>query len=279
MTPRAVTTGWRGQRFLLARRAVQISVLLLFLAGPWWGITWLQGNLSASQVLHTVPLTDPFVWLQTLMAGHTPQAQAALGAAIVLVFYALVGGRSYCAWVCPVNAVTDSAAWLRERWGWRTGVRVSRRARWAMLALALGLPLILGVVVWELVNPVSLLQRGLLFGMGLGWAVVAAVFMADLLLAPRAWCGHLCPHGAFYSLLGVRSLLRVRAQRREDCDDCGDCYRVCPEPQILKPVLKGEGSRLIDTGQCSNCGRCIDRCPQDVFEMGWRGTGRAGPNP
>lgn len=270
---------WRGQRFLLARRAVQLGVLLLFLAGPWWGIGWLQGNLSASQLLHSVPLSDPFVWLQTLLAGHAPQLQAALGALIVLGFYALLGGRSFCAWVCPLNLVTDSAAWLRERWGWRTGLRLPRRARWALLALALGLPPLAGGVVWELVNPVSLLQRGLLFGMGLGWAVVAAVFLADLLLSPRAWCGHLCPHGAFYSLLGSRSLLRVRAQRREACDDCGDCYRVCPEPQILKPVLKGEGGRLIDTGQCSNCGRCIERCPHHVFEIGWRGHPGARPNP
>ena len=38
-----------------------------------------------------------------------------LGAAIVLVFYPLVGGRVFCAWVCPVNLVTDLAGWLRTK--------------------------------------------------------------------------------------------------------------------------------------------------------------------
>jgi ferredoxin-type protein NapG len=50
-------------------------------------------------------------------AGHAPCArnQRAAGCAIVVVFYALVGGRVFCSWVCPVNVVTDAAAWLRRR--------------------------------------------------------------------------------------------------------------------------------------------------------------------
>ncbi len=59
-----------------------------------------------------------------------------------------------------------------------------------------------GTIVWEFVNPVSMLHRGLLFGVGLAWLVVLAVFLFDLLVAPRGWCGHVCPVGAFYGLIG-----------------------------------------------------------------------------
>ena len=84
-----------------------------------------------------------------------------------------------------------------------------------------------------------MLHRGLIFGMGAAWLVVLAVFLFDLLVSRRGWCGHLCPVGAFYSLLGTRSPLRVRADRRDQCNDCMDCFAVCPEPQVIRPALKG----------------------------------------
>jgi ferredoxin-type protein NapH len=55
------------------------------------------------------------------------------------------------------------------------------------------LPLLTGAMVWEYVNPVSMLHRGLIFGFGWAWVVIAAVFLYDLLIVRRGWCGHLCP--------------------------------------------------------------------------------------
>jgi ferredoxin-type protein NapH len=118
-----------------------------------------------------------------------------------------------------------------------------------------------------------MLHRGLVFGMGAAWAIVAAVFLLDLFVSPRAWCGHACPVGAFYSLIGRFSLLRVAAVRRAQCNDCMDCYAVCPEPQVITPALKGEGKGagpVILSPACTNCARCIDVCAKDVFEFGTR---------
>ena len=266
--------GWlAAHRWLLLRRASQLSVLGLFLLGPWFGIWWVKGNLNASLTLDTLPLTDPFVLLQTLAAGHLPETAALTGALIVATFYFLVGGRVYCSWVCPVNPVTDAAHWLRERMGLTGASRISPQARYGLLGLTLLAPAITGLLVWEFVNPVSMLHRGLIFGMGGAWLIVTAVFLLDLLVSRRAWCSHLCPMGAFYSLLGSYSLLRVRADARAACDDCMDCFRVCPEPKIIRPALKGADKGIgpvIDSGLCSNCGRCIDVCAEDVFRFGSR---------
>jgi ferredoxin-type protein NapH len=253
------------------RRATQLAVLGLFLAGPWFGWWIVKGNLASSLTLGVLPLTDPYVFLQSLLAGHAPLRSAVIGAAIVLLFYVLVGGRAYCSWVCPLNPVTDLASWLRQRLGIRGGLRLSRRARFAVLATTALAALASGSIAWELVNPVSMLQRGLVFGLGAGWVVVLAIFLFDLLLAQHGWCGHLCPVGAFYSLPGRLSLLRVSATKRAACNDCADCYAVCPEPTVIKPALKGSGSPLIASAQCTNCGRCIDLCSKDVFTFGLRG--------
>lgn len=266
--------GWfKAHQWLLLRRVSQLTVLGLFLAGPWLGIWIVKGNLAASLTLDFLPLTDPLVLLQQLLTGHLPQAAAVTGAAVVLVFYLLVGGRVYCSWVCPINPVTDAASWLRDRLGLKGGVPFSRHARHWLLGAMLLAAAVSGGIVWELVNPVSMVFRGLVFGMGLAWGMVAAVFLFDLLVSRRGWCGHLCPVGAFYGLLGRVSPVRVSAVNRSACNDCMDCFAVCPEQQVIRPALQGAARGLgpvILSGDCTNCGRCIDVCSQDVFRFSSR---------
>ncbi len=269
-----VTKGWwKSHQWLLLRRLSQLSILILFLLGPWFGIWIIKGNIASSEILETVPLTDPYLLLQILFTQHWPETTAFIGAVIVLMFYLLVGGRVYCSWVCPVNIVTDLAAWLRRRFGITSSARLSRNTRYWILGLTLVMALLTGTLAWELVNPVTTVYRGLVFGMGFGWAVLTAVFLFDLVISHRGWCGHLCPVGAFYSLIGRFSLLRVSALRREQCNDCMDCFIVCPEPQVIRPALKGAEQGIgpvIRDGACTNCGRCIDICSKDVFKYGLR---------
>ena len=266
--------GWlAAHRWLLARRASQLSLLALFLLGPLAGVWIVKGNLAYSLTLDTLPLTDPYVVLQALVAGHVPARLGLIGALIVTVFYFLVGGRAYCAWVCPVNLVTDFAGWLRMRLGIKGSAHVSRSSRYAILAMTLLLAGMSGTIAWELVNPVSMLHRGLLFGLGAASAVVLAVFAFDLFVMSRGWCGHLCPVGAFYSFLGKWSPLRISASKRAACNDCMDCFEVCPEPQVIRPALKGAGKGIgpvILAANCTNCGRCIDVCSKDVFTFDLR---------
>ncbi|EHR69421.1 ferredoxin-type protein, NapH/MauN family [Burkholderiales bacterium JOSHI_001] len=260
---------WRAHRWLLLRRASQLGILVLFLLGPLAGVWLIKGNLSSSLTLGVLPLTDPLVLLQVLATRHLPETSAFIGAALVTTFYALAGGRVFCAWVCPLNVVTDAAAWLRRRFKISAG-RVPRASlRFWLLGAVLLASAATGLTVWEAVNPVSMTQRALIFGGGLAWGITAAVFLFDLFIAPRGWCGHLCPAGACYAAIGARSVLRVSAQHSSRCNDCADCYAVCPEPQVIPIALKGKGgaSPVISSSQCSNCGRCVDVCATDVFRF------------
>ena len=259
---------WGAHRWLVLRRLVQLTVLALFLVGPWFGWWIVKGNLNYSLTLGTLPLADPLVMLQLLATRHVPERNAIIGVCIVLAFYLLVGGRVYCAWVCPVNIVTDTASALRRKLDIRGGGDMPRQTRYWILALILVLAATTGGIVWELVNPVSLLPRGLIFGMGAGWLVIGGIFLFDLFVMKRGWCGHLCPVGAFYSLLGRWSLVRVSATKRVDCNNCLDCFVACPEQQVIRMPLKGAskgvGPMILDSN-CTNCGRCIDVCSKDVF--------------
>lgn len=275
--------GWlRAHRYLLLRRASQIGFLALFLTGPWIGLWIVEGTLAGSLTLGVLPLTDPFVALQSLVAGHWPAATALLGAGIVLGAYALVGGRAYCAWVCPINPVADAAHWLHRRLGLTKGWSPRRQTRLWLMATALAVSALGGTIAWEIVNPITMLHRGLVFGIGAAWVLVALVFVFDLVVSRHGWCGHLCPVGAFYGLVGRASLLRVGAVDRAACNDCMDCYAVCPESHVIAPALKGGpgSSPVILAPDCTNCGRCIDVCAEDVFAFTHRFRDRgAGPAP
>lgn len=262
------TKGWfRRHRFLLLRRMSQAGFLVLFLVGPWFGWRVVDGTLAGSRTLGVLPLTDPFVALQGIVAGHWPELTAIIGVLIIMAVYALIGGRAYCSWVCPINPVTDAAHWLHDRLGLQKGWQPKRQMRLWLLGAVLVVSTMTSTIAWEVVNPITMLHRGLVFGIGLSWALVALVFAFDLLVSRRGWCGHLCPVGAFYGLLGLRSLLRVSAHKRDTCDDCMDCFAVCPENHVISPALRGKGSDtpLILSPDCTNCGRCIDICAVDVF--------------
>ncbi|WP_170345498.1 quinol dehydrogenase ferredoxin subunit NapH [Ruegeria atlantica] len=262
--------GWIGaHRFLLMRRASQLFFLVLFLLGPWFGIWIVEGTLAGSLTLGVLPLTDPFILLQSFVAGHWPEVTALIGGLIVLVVYALIGGRVYCSWVCPINPVTDAANWVHRKLDLPKGWQPKRGTRLWILATVLLVSGLSGVIAWELVNPITMLHRGLVFGMGFVWAMIAAIFVFDVFVSRHGWCGHLCPVGAFYGLIGSKSLLRVSAANRTACDDCMDCYAVCPENQVISPALKGKpgSSPLILSPDCTNCGRCIDVCAVDVFNF------------
>ena len=262
--------GWvSAHKYLILRRISQLFFLVLFLLGPWFGIWVVKGTLAGSQTLGVLPLTDPFILLQSMIAGHWPTLTALIGGLIVVVAYALIGGRVYCSWVCPINPVTDAANWLHRRLDLPKGWQPKRGTRLWILATALIVSGLTGVIAWEIINPITMLHRGLIFEAGFVWAMVVAIFVFDVFVARHGWCGHICPVGAFYGLIGAKSLLRVSAVNRSACDDCMDCYAVCPENHIISPALKGkpDATPLILSTDCSNCGRCIDVCAVDVFKF------------
>jgi ferredoxin-type protein NapH len=270
---RQVKGVWRAHRFGILRRASQAVFLALFLTGPLFGLWIAKGTMASSETLGVLPLTDPFVLAQSLAARHWPEMTAIVGALIVVGAYWALGGRSFCAWACPLNPVTDLAAWLRRRLDIKTSAKIRPELRNWIAFAALIVSGFSGIVAWELVNPITAFHRALVFALPFGLIPAVAIFFFDLLVAKHGWCGHLCPVGACYGALGKVALLRVTADRRHVCDDCMDCFAVCPEPHVISPALRGQktgASPLILSGDCTLCGACVDACPEQVFRFAHR---------
>ena len=266
---------WHAYRFLILRRLTQLSIIFMFLSGPLWNTWILKGNYSGSLLFDSIPLTDPLMTAEMLSTGYMPEWTTILGALIVVAFYALVASKAFCSWVCPLNIVTDSAAWLRRKLGIRQSAKLSRNLRYGILAMILVGSAISGTLLWEWINPVAALGRVFVYGLGATLWLILVVFLFDLLIVEHGWCGHLCPIGATYALIGAKSLLKVKVIDRDRCDRCMDCYNVCPEPQVLRLPLHGdaEDSQIILSKDCITCGRCIDVCAENVFKFGTRFEG------
>ena len=258
----------RSHRWLLLRRLSQLAILMMFLSGPWFGVWILKGNYSGSLLLDTVPLTDPLMMLESLFAGHWPALTALAGALVIVAIYALIASRAFCAWVCPLNPVTDFAAWMRRKLNIRQSASLPRGLRYGILLAVLAGSAVSGTLLWEWLNPVALLGRSLIFGAVGGLWLILAVFLFDLLVTEHGWCGHICPMGALYGVIGAKAMVRVSAEHREKCTRCMDCFHVCPESQVLRePVLNNDHSPLVLSKDCISCGRCMDVCAEHVFEF------------
>jgi len=260
---------FKNNKFLILRRITQFSILILFILGNYYGLKVLTGNLSSALLLDTIHLSDPFAVLQILATGFIASADILIGGATVLFLYALIGGRSFCGWVCPVNWWTDLARWLGTKLGTntKTGFSIPRNLRYWILALSFVLSGVLGYAAFEMISPIGFMHRSIIFGVGSGIFVLIGIFLLEVSVLKNAWCGHLCPLGAFYAIIGKYGLIRV-THKVENCTDCMDCFKVCPEPHVLSIVTKESG--LIKSGECTNCGRCVDVCKDSALKLSHR---------
>lgn len=251
-------------KYLIARRIIQLGFLFMFFGGNYFGWTVLRGNYSSAIILDTIPLADPYATLQIFATGFIAGADVLIGAVIILVLYGLFFGRMFCSWICPLNIITDAAIWLNQKLDIKTTLGFSRNTRYGILVLGLILSAIMGIAAFEAVSPISMLHRGIIYGIGGSWAVILGIFLFDLTITKYGWCGHLCPLGAFYALVGKFSLLKVKHQA-DKCTNCMKCFVVCPEEHVLTIIGKSTG--IIKSSECTNCARCIEVCEDDALHI------------
>ncbi|NOR56728.1 MAG: quinol dehydrogenase ferredoxin subunit NapH [Sulfurovum sp.] len=261
----------KNMKYLLLRRSTQVTILFLYFAANAFGWHILEGTFGTSMLFSVIPLADPYSTVQVLATGFVLGTDVLIGAAIITLFYFVIGGRAFCSWVCPINMVTDAANWLRrvlhldkEEVNYRF---LKRSARYWIMVLGIIVSALVGVAAFEVVSPISIMQRGVVFGFGMGAAVIVGIFLFDLFGVKNGWCGYVCPLGAAYSLIGSQSIIRVKHDH-EACTNCMDCKVVCPENQVLHMINKSSIS--VTDGECTNCGRCVDVCNDDALEFGIR---------
>ncbi len=193
----------------------------------------------------------------------------------VLGIAALLTGRAFCGWVCPLGAVQDGLAWLIARLTRRGGRGRGSRLPVRALPAWLDRPLrwlkyvLLGLILWgSLTAVVPPLQPfcpyRTLFTLHLtsliNWSVLIGFVLLSLTVE-RFWCRYLCPLGAALSLFNAIAPWHVELHR-ERCVSCSLCARACPmglEPHLMSP----------HNGECIRCLACTCACRREALEGCW----------
>ncbi|MGY4707451.1 4Fe-4S binding protein [Candidatus Bipolaricaulota sp. J31] len=191
--------------------------------------------------------TDPVVYLIPFVLFLIP------------VVAALLVGRVFCGWVCPLGAVQEAlGGWSRRRNTVPTTLdRPLRYLKYLLLAGLVALAALGVRLHWSRYDPF----RAIFTGSGTWIAIgLAAAFGSLSLVVYRPWCRYVCPLGAVLAL-ATRAGLARRGVDAESCVGCGLCARNCALGAI---AVKGGKARL--TGECIRCGDCALTCPGDALD-------------
>lgn len=221
-------------------------------------------------------------WLgQGLTDPHHPAATVTV---LVLSLSALLLGRAFCAWFCPLGLVGEWLHGLRSRLlpGEWTPPRwldaVLRGQKFLVLGFLLFIILLAvpaAALPGYLASPyhqAADMKMGAFFfnltlisGLCLGWVLLLTATFR------QGFCRYLCPYGAWFALLGLLTPLRIRRDParclRSLGHDCDKCSRVCPSRIQVHQLI------AVQSLECTSCQSCVAACPKraDALHLGTQG--------
>ena len=277
------------------RKAVRFLIVAVLLIALFAG--WQTGTLC-SVGYDAIAYICPLGALEAIF-GSWAFVPRVLFCLAVVVIVALVFGKAFCSWVCPVAPLSDllrgkkarekdecertqAAHRVLERWSDTNAAQAEKHkpfrsrvdGRHVVLAGSLASAAVCGFPVFCLVCPIGLtFASAIALYRLIGFnepAIEVLVFPALLVLeltVLRKWCHRFCPVGALLSLLsrGNRTFkphVDASMCARHAGSSCAACAQACPEH--IDPCAD-LGDRSL--AECTRCGACVNTCPAKALSF------------
>ncbi|MFM5034592.1 MULTISPECIES: 4Fe-4S binding protein [Aeromonas] len=218
-------------------------------------------------------------WIgQGLVDPHHPAATITV---LVLSLSALLLGRAFCAWFCPLGVVGEwlhglrnrllPGEWTPPRWlDWLLRAQKFLVLGFLLFIILLAVPA--AALPGYLASPyhqAADMKMGAFFfnlslvsGLCLGWVLLLTATFR------QGFCRYLCPYGAWLALLGLLTPLRIRRDPvrclRSSGHDCDKCSRACPSRIQVHQLI------TVRSLECTSCLSCVAACPRraDALHLG-----------
>ena len=277
------------------RKAVRFLIVAVLLIALFTG--WQTGTLC-SVGYDAIAYICPLGALETIFGSWAFVPRVLICLAVVVIV-ALVFGKAFCSWVCPVAPLSDllrgrkarekdecertqAAHRVLERWSDTNAAQAEKHkpfrsrvdGRHVVLAGSLASAAVCGFPVFCLVCPIGLtFASAIALYRLIGFnepAIEVLVFPALLVLELtvfRKWCHRFCPVGALLSLLsrGNRTFkphVNASMCARHAGSSCAACAQACPEH--IDPCAD-LGDRSL--AECTRCGACVNTCPAKALSF------------
>ncbi|MDD4774705.1 MAG: 4Fe-4S binding protein [Eubacteriales bacterium] len=173
----------------------------------------------------------------------------------VSLLAALVFGRIYCGYVCPMNTLMLPAEWLSKK----LKIQTSKSPKWLKNGCFTWISLIASIAV-------MLLSKRLL-GKNLPilpiWLAVSV--LVTLRYKPEVFHNLICPFSALQKVFGRFARLSERVNK-DACIGCKICEKDCPSRAV---VVSAEDKKAdINTALCLQCTNCQQVCPKNAISYG-----------
>jgi MauM/NapG family ferredoxin protein len=256
-------------RWILIRKFIQGAALVAFLA-----LIALSRRAAADPALTSLPLRlDPLVVLAALLSSKTLLAGSA--AALSVVLLALVAGRAWCGWLCPLGTLLDLFSVKRLR-SQKSPPESWRAVKYALLLIIL-IGALFGSLTLLILDPLTILYRSFTLAV---WPAVDQVviavesalypipFLSKAVLTFDRWVRPaLLPTAPVYYreaflfgaiLVSVLLLNRFAARFW--------CRYLCPLGGLLGLIAKFSLFRRQVDADCRQCGVCDRACPTGAID-------------
>lgn len=208
---------------------------------------------------------------------------------LLFVILAVLFGRLWCGWVCPLGFIQDILNMVRKIFKLKPFF-LSEKTKKIFKRISYGL--LISIIIFSIASSLPLLPWSLrkqvylsvcqmcpsryIFPYLGGWPIVhnlvpvgygiftmvSIIFILILIGSffwKRTWC-RICPSGLLLSFFNRGSILNKEKDILK-CSRCGICLNSCPLQN--ENVYMEKKNKIIDYANCIHCFRCIDCCPQD----------------
>ncbi len=172
---------------------------------------------------------------------------------------ALIFGRVYCGYICPMNTLMIPVEWISKK----LDLQASKSPKWLKNGYFAWITLVISIAAMLLSKRLLHINLPILPF----WLVVSV--LVTLRYRPEVFHNLICPFGALQRIFGRFAMLSESVDK-DACVGCKLCEKVCPSNAIV--VSPDDKKAGINAKLCHQCTNCCQVCPKSAIRYGKQRT-------